>query len=103
MIPAIPSGDGAMASMLAGEVDTAALRNKKGPEATRAAAVALEVTLFSQLLAAMRKTVPESDLLPRSAAHTTYEGMFDRSVAEKLAAQDPLGLAERLTPEGSRT
>jgi Rod binding domain-containing protein len=96
----IPAAGNAVASLLAGEIDTARLRGGSGREATRAAAVALEVTFFAQLLSAMRDTIPDSGLLPRSPARTTYEGMFDRSIAEKLAAEDPLGLVERLTPPG---
>lgn len=98
----IAGGGSALASLLAGEVDTTRLRAGTEPEARRAAAVALQVTLFSQLLAAMRSTVPESGLLPRSASRTTYEGMFDRSIAENLAAEDPLGLVARLAPDGGQ-
>jgi Rod binding domain-containing protein len=93
---------GAVAALLAGQPDAARLRGRTDPEAHREAAIALEATLFTQLLSAMRRTVPENDLLPRSAARTTYEGMFDRTIAERLAAPDPLGLVGRLVPAGER-
>jgi hypothetical protein len=51
---------------------------------------------FTQLIRAMRKTVPENDFLPRSPARDVYEGAFDNAVAGAMAARDPLGLVERL-------
>jgi Rod binding domain-containing protein len=68
----------------------------RGPEARRAAATELQVMFLTQLLRAMRKTVPENDFLPRSPARNVYEGAFDRSVAEAIAARDPLGLVRTL-------
>lgn len=62
------------------------------------AAKQLEVTFLTQLLQAMRKTVPESDFLPKSPERDVYNGEFDRSVAEALAARDPLGLVQALGP-----
>jgi Rod binding domain-containing protein len=62
----------------------------------RAAAIELQSLFLTQLLRAMRATVPENDLLPRSPMRDAYEGMFDRSVAEALAAGDPLGLVRAL-------
>lgn len=68
----------------------------RGPEARRAAATELQVMFLTQLIKAMRRTVPESDFLPRSPARDVYEGVFDRSVAEAMAARDPLGLVRTL-------
>jgi Rod binding domain-containing protein len=62
------------------------------PEAARQ----VEVLFLTQLLGAMRKTVPENDFLPRSPARDVYDGAFDRAVAQAIAARDPLGLVERL-------
>jgi Rod binding domain-containing protein len=93
------SGVGALAAALPladpDEGRIAALRRAPAGETQPAAMKELEVVFLSQLLAAMRKTVPESDFLPRAAAHTVYEGMFDRTVAETMAQGDPLGLVER--------
>lgn len=74
----------------------AALRRLPEARAASAGAAELEVTFLTQLLAAMRRTVPESDYLPRSAAHSVYEGAFDRAVATAIAQGDPLGLVGRL-------
>jgi flagellar protein FlgJ len=60
------------------------------------AARELEVVFLTELVRAMRRTVPESGLLPQSPARSVYEGVFDRAVAEAMAAGDPLGLVERL-------
>ena len=79
------------------------LRRLPAARAGAAAAGELQVLFMTQLLAAMRKTIPEYDFLPTSPARSVYEGMFDRSVAEALAARDPLGLTARLTgPAGAK-
>jgi Rod binding domain-containing protein len=64
--------------------------------ARREAARQVETLFLTQLLRAMRRTVPENDFLPRSPARDVYEGMFDRSIAEAVGRGDPLGLVERL-------
>ena len=70
---------------------------ERGPEARRAAAKELQVMFLTQLIRAMRETVPDNDFLPRSPARNVYEGMFDRSVAESMAARDPFGLVRVLS------
>ena len=71
----------------------------RGPEARRAAATELQIMFFTQLIKAMRRTVPENDFLPRSPARNVYEGVFDRSVAEAMAARDPLGLVHTMAAD----
>ena len=70
-------------------------RLPEGP-ARRQAAVELEALFLTQLLSAMRKTVPEDDFLPRSPSRSVYEGAFDQAVAQALASRDPLGLVQTL-------
>jgi Rod binding domain-containing protein len=77
----------------------ARLRSLPESEARRAAARELETAFLAQLLGALRKTVPDSDFLPRSPSRAVYEGAFDRAVAESLAARDPLGLVKILGEE----
>jgi Rod binding domain-containing protein len=74
---------------------------RRSPEAQgRVKAVKeLEVVLFAQMLSAMRKTIPENDYLPRSPSRDVFDGAFDRSVAEKLAETDPLGLTRTFGQE----
>ena len=68
------------------------LERQPAAKAGPAAAKELEVVFLTQLLRAMRKTIPENDLLPRAPARDVYEGVFDRSVAASMAEQDPLGI-----------
>jgi Rod binding domain-containing protein len=81
----------------AGRLD--ALRRAPEAQGRVRAVKELEVVLFAQMLAAMRKTIPENDLLPRSPSRDVYDGAFDRAVAEKLAENDPLGLTRTLGQE----
>ena len=64
--------------------------------ATPEAARQVETLFLTQLLKEMRKTVPDSDFLPRSAEREVYEGAFDEAVAGAIAKGDPLGLVARL-------
>jgi Rod binding domain-containing protein len=73
-----------------------ALRRAAPGSGTKAAAQELEVLFLTQLLRAMRKTVPENDFLPASPARNVLDGAFDRAVAASMAERDPLGLVERL-------
>lgn len=78
----------------AGQLD--ALKRSAPGLARREAARQLETLFVTQLLRAMRKTVPENTFLPRSPARDVYEGMFDQSVAESVSRGDPLGLIRSL-------
>jgi Rod binding domain-containing protein len=73
-----------------------ALRAARPDQARAGAARELEAFFLAQLLAAMRKTVPESDFLPRAPSRTVYDGMFDRAVADAMAERDPLGLVQTI-------
>ena len=78
----------------------AAIRRAPGgaqsPAARETAARAVEVMFLTQLVKAMRDTVPESDFLPRSPARSVYEGVFDRTLAESIAERDPLGFVRSI-------
>jgi Rod binding domain-containing protein len=52
-----------------------------------------ESMFLQQMMSAMRKTVPESDFLPRGYADSVYDGMMDQAIAESGSKQAPLGLA----------
>jgi len=68
------------------------LERQPAAKAGPAAAKELEVLFLTQLLRAMRKTIPENDFLPRAPSQDVYEGVFDRSVAASMAERDPLGI-----------
>jgi Rod binding domain-containing protein len=61
----------------------------------------LETVFLTQLLQTMRKTVPQSDFLPKSPERDVYDGMFDRTMAETIAQQDPLGFDRSLKVSGT--
>jgi hypothetical protein len=85
-------GVAAASGLAEGRVD--AIRRMGAERGRDAAARELQVALFTQLLEAMRKTLPENSLLPRSPARDVYDGLFDRELANALATGDPLGLVE---------
>jgi Rod binding domain-containing protein len=99
-IPQIP-----VAAVDPDDARLSALRRGGGAAASKTAAQEVEVLFMTQLIRAMRKTIPESDFLPRSPARDVLDGAFDRSLATALAARDPLGLVRSLgalKPEGVR-
>jgi len=55
-----------------------------------------EAIFLQQMMQAMRKTVPESDFLPRGYADGVYDGMMDQAIAESGSKQAPLGLAKTM-------
>jgi Rod binding domain-containing protein len=91
-----PADGIALAGAAAADARLEALRRGGEREGRVAAAVELQALFLTELLRALRRTVPESDFLPRSPARDVYEGVFDRSVAEALAGRDPLGLVRIL-------
>lgn len=93
-------GMSAMTGLGGGRVD--AIRRMGGERAQEAAAREVQTGLFAQLIAAMRETLPESSLLPKSAGRDVYDGLFDREMANLLASNDPLGLVARLGRGGAR-
>ncbi|HID36679.1 MAG TPA: hypothetical protein EYP39_04790 [Ghiorsea sp.] len=58
-----------------------------------AACCQFEAIFLQQMMQAMRKTVPESEMMPRSYASSTYDSMMDQAIAESGSRQAPLGLA----------
>jgi len=68
------------------------------PDAKQARDVArdLEALLVTQLIAAMRRTVPESGMLQSSASRRTLDGAFDHELARALVADGSLGFAKQI-------
>ncbi len=54
-----------------------------------------EAILINQLLKAMRKTIPKSDLL-NSFSLEQYESMLDEEIANEMSKQKGIGLADTL-------
>src|SRR5262249_35097402 len=65
-----------------------------------------EALLFAEMIAAMRRTVPESEL-GGGSAHRLLDGVFDQELARSLTARADLGLADRIagqiTQSGAHT
>lgn len=77
-----------------------ALRRSSDTAAARKTAAGELQTLFlTQLLRAMRRTIPENDFLPKSPARKMYEDAFDETVARTLGQGDPLGMVEQMSPK----
>ena len=53
-----------------------------------------EAMLMQQMMAAMRKTVPESELMPSGFAGDMYNSMFDQAIVETGSTRSSLGIAE---------
>lgn len=70
---------------------------RMAPAEGRAAAVReLQLVFFTQLIEAMRRTVPDGSLLPQFPGKEVYEGLFDRELAQALVTGDPLGMEAQL-------
>jgi Rod binding domain-containing protein len=55
-----------------------------------------ESLLLQQMMSAMRKTVPKSELLPSGFADDMYNSMFDNVVAEAGSQRSNLGIANSM-------
>jgi len=55
--------------------------------------VKFEAIFFQQMMAAMRKTVPESGFLPHGFAEGVQESMFDQAVSDAGSKSGSLGIA----------
>ncbi len=86
-----------------GGADLDALKRLPESQAPAAAAKELETVFLTDLLRALRRTVPEDDYLPRSPEREVLDGVFDRTVAERMAAGDPLGLVRVLGEMGLKS
>ncbi len=53
-----------------------------------------EAMLIQQMMSAMRKTVPESELLPSKFANDTYSSLFDQAISDSASKRGSLGIAK---------
>ena len=81
-----------------GDEERRRLAGKKPIEIARE----FEAVLLAQVIGAMRRTVPDSDMLEASANRKMLDGAFDHEVARSLAAKGGLGIAEQLVGQIER-
>lgn len=84
--PALPPGTDARALM----------ERIERPGDVREAAQAFEALFVEQLLAEMRRGMPEDGLFKKGFAEKTFEQMLDRTYAGLMASRGGVGLAEVL-------
>lgn len=65
-------------------------------EARVKAARELATTFVTELMGAMRRTIPDAGLTDKSAERSVLEGVFDRTLAEAVTAHDGLGLERQI-------
>ncbi len=58
--------------------------------------IKFEALLLQQMMTAMRKTVPKSELLPSGFANDMYNSMFDNVVTEAGSQRSNLGIASNM-------
>jgi murein DD-endopeptidase MepM/ murein hydrolase activator NlpD len=76
---------------------TAGARTSHGtPQDVQSAATELAGLFVTQMLQAMRRTVPKSGLFEESFAHDTYTSLFDQEIARHIAQREDLGLTALL-------
>ena len=103
MEPILQSQTPSIGALLDGRLDT--IQRMDAERGRVAAARELQVAFFTQLIEALRRTLPEDSedsLLPRSPTRDVYDGLFDRELASMLVANDPLGLVARLGDGGEK-
>ncbi len=70
--------------------------DREGNGELRQACREFEGLLLEQMLAAMRRSVPESGLFGSSPAAEIYASLRDQDLAKELAGQGGIGLADAL-------
>lgn len=71
-------------------------------EKLRHAAKELEAVFMTQLLKAMRETVPDQGIVPRSEGEQMFTGMLDDEIARAAAGKSTHGVGEALFKQLSR-
>lgn len=70
--------------------------NKKDLEGLKEASEQFEAYFINLLLKQMRRTSLGADLVPKSQARETFEGMLDQEYAKSMAKGEGIGLAKSL-------
>jgi flagellar protein FlgJ len=77
-------------------LEEAARDAAKSPEDLEKVAKEFEALMLAKMVESMRKTVPESGLLGKSASQGLYDNMMDEALAKHLSQSGGLGIADVL-------
>ncbi len=62
----------------------------------KAASQEFEAIFIESMFKAMRKTIPESGFIEKSAGHDMYRDMLDSEIAREISRHQSMGLAEQI-------
>jgi len=71
----------------------------RDPQQLKGAAQQFEAVFIQQMFKAMRNTIPDDGLIPRSNADDMYTQMQDAEAAKVMAERGGIGLAEMMLQE----
>ncbi|MFQ5355962.1 MAG: rod-binding protein [Mariprofundaceae bacterium] len=75
------------------KVSSADLSNKTKDARLWKISLQFEAMLIQQMMSAMRKTVPKSELSPSNFANDTYSSLFDQAISDSASKRGSLGIA----------
>ncbi len=70
--------------------------DKHDPEALKKLCQEFEAIFFDSMVKAMRKTVPEGGLFPKSNAQKIYQEMLDMEISTSAAKNQGIGIADMM-------
>ena len=83
--------------MTGGEIFGAGFEGLSPQNRLRRAAEEMEAVVLTQMMSAMRSTVPDGGLFPKSQANEIFRSLLDQELARAASRRSPFGLAGALT------
>lgn len=69
---------------------------KQDPETLKKFCLEFEAILVNSMVKAMRKTVPDGGLFPKSNAYEMYQEMMDMELSNSLSRNQSIGIADQM-------